>query len=99
MSSDPFRIITAIQSGISTIPIIQYETFYRDDFQLNLVENYILKLRHYKNLHQKLIQDYKFLVKKIELSHHGHSSSAGASDKIFSVDSFKQKNLALEQSQ
>ena len=32
ISSNPFRIITAMKGGFLTIPIIQFESFYRDDF-------------------------------------------------------------------
>jgi len=32
MSSDPFRIVTSMQLGFSTIPIVPFESFYRDDF-------------------------------------------------------------------
>lgn len=32
ISSNPFRIVTAIKYGFLTIPVIQFESFYRDDF-------------------------------------------------------------------
>ena len=32
ISSNPFRIVTAMKMGVYTIPVIQYQSFYRDDF-------------------------------------------------------------------
>ena len=62
VSSHPFMIISSINQGFCTVPMIQYESFYRDDFQLNLVENYILKIRHHNNMYQRVVDDFKFLV-------------------------------------
>lgn len=33
-----------------SIPVVQYESFYREDIQLYLVEHYILKLRHLEEM-------------------------------------------------
>ncbi len=49
-----------------TIPVVPFESFYRDDFQLNLLENYILKNRHLKEMRKKIKHDFKFLTQKIE---------------------------------
>lgn len=62
ISSNPFRIVTAIKYGFLTIPVIQFESFYRDDYQLSLVEHYILKIRHLKDMKKRLRQDFKCLV-------------------------------------
>jgi hypothetical protein len=45
ISSNPLRIVAAIKQGFQTIPIVQFESSNQQDFQLNLVENYILKVR------------------------------------------------------
>jgi hypothetical protein len=66
ISSNPFRIVTAIKYGFLTIPVIQFESFYRDDYQLSLVEHYILKIRHLKDMKKRLRQDFKCLVQKID---------------------------------
>jgi hypothetical protein len=68
VSSHPFRIISAINQGFLTVPIIQYEAFYRDDFQLSLVEHYILKIRHHQTMQERVSQDFKFLTQRIDKS-------------------------------
>ena len=62
ISSNPIRIVSAIKGGFLTIPIIPFESFYRFDFQLSLVEHYILKNRHLKEMSNKITNDFKFLV-------------------------------------
>ena len=37
-----------------------------DDYQLNLLENYILKNRHLKEMRNKIRQDFNFLTQKIK---------------------------------
>jgi len=64
ISSNPFRIIAAIKAGYLTIPVIQFEVSYQEDYQLCLVEHYILKIRHLKDMKKRLREDFKFLVKK-----------------------------------
>jgi len=65
ISSNPFRIVTAIKLNFLTIPVVQYELT-KTDFQLSLVEHYILKIRHLKDMRKRLRQDFKFLVQKID---------------------------------
>ena len=59
-------IMAAIRGGFLTIPVIPYEVFYRDDFQLSLVEHYILKIRHLNNYRGMIRNDFQFLVQEIE---------------------------------
>ena len=58
--------MAALRGGYLVIPVLQYEVFYRDDFQLSLVEHYILKIRHLKNVKTRLRNDFRFLLTKIE---------------------------------
>lgn len=58
LSSDPFRIVAARSQGFLVIPILPYETFYTNDFQLCLVENYILKHRHCNELSIRVKVDF-----------------------------------------
>jgi hypothetical protein len=44
--------------------VVQFESQTKDDFQLNLVENYILKLRHLKEMKKRLATDFKFLIQE-----------------------------------
>lgn len=50
LSSNQLRIVTAMDCGFCAIPVINYQSFMNHDFQLNLVENYVLKLRYSKNI-------------------------------------------------
>ena len=40
------NIVAAIMQGYQTIPIIQYDEHFKDDFQLNLIEHFFLKIKH-----------------------------------------------------
>lgn len=46
LSSNPFRIVTALTNGFQAIPVLPFESLHQNDFQIALVENYILKSRH-----------------------------------------------------
>ena len=50
ISNDPFRIASAMQAGFSTIPVNHFEGLCRDDYQLSLVEQYIITLKHTKEI-------------------------------------------------
>ena len=65
--------MAAIRNGFLVLPVLQYEVFYRDDFQLSLVENYILKIRHLRNMKSRLHNDFKFLMTKIEKARKSNS--------------------------
>ena len=69
ISSNPFRTVAAMKCGFFVLPVIPFESFYRDDFQLSLLEHYILKIRHLKDMKKRLKNDFKFLVQKIEKKH------------------------------
>ena len=46
LSSKPMNIVAALMQGYQTIPIIQYDEHKKDDFQLNLIEHFFLKIKH-----------------------------------------------------
>ena len=53
-----------MKCGFGTVPIIHFEALSRDDYQLNLVEQYIIRLRHSQNKGKQIIEDFKFLRDK-----------------------------------
>jgi len=58
ISSDTFRIAVALNLGFVTIPVIYYASRSNDDYQLNLLENYILKLMHINKLGEQPQVDF-----------------------------------------
>ena len=58
--------MAAMKAEFLVIPVIQYESFYRDDIQLSLLEHYILKIRHLKDMKKRLKNDFSFLKKKLK---------------------------------
>ena len=46
LSSKPMNIVAALIQGYQTIPIIHYDEHKNDDFQLNLIEHFFLKIKH-----------------------------------------------------
>ena len=65
VSSNPQRIVVAKSQGFSVVPIIPYERFYRDDYQLNLLENYLLSIRYRKDMAQKIKNGFEFLLQQV----------------------------------
>lgn len=86
ISSDPFRIIIAKSQGFFALPVIQFESFYRDDYQLNLVENYLLQIRHLEDMVSRLKYDFEYLVQRVYLEIEPHSSKQG----VFKNQSFNE---------
>jgi hypothetical protein len=66
ISQNPISLVSAINQDFLTIPMVKYETFHGDDFQLALVENYMVTLKLSKNVPTKIINDFKFLVQKVD---------------------------------
>ena len=64
VSSHSYRIVVAKSQGFNAVPVVPFESFYRDDFQLNLLENYLLKNRHQKDMAIRLKEDFNFLVQQ-----------------------------------
>ena len=67
LSANQVRLITAMENGFCVVPIMQYSDITIDtDIQLNLVENYLLKLRYFSDLKSKNDIDFGFLKEKQE---------------------------------
>ena len=49
ISSNQFRIVNAMDLGFCAIPIIKFQSFMQNDYQLNLIESYLLKLKYFND--------------------------------------------------
>ena len=58
VSSNPLRIIAAINQDFMTIPVLPFETFYKDDIQLTLLENYVMS----NKTNNHILADFKFMI-------------------------------------
>jgi hypothetical protein len=54
--------VAAMDQGFCAIPIIKFQNFMQNDFQLNLLENYILKLKYDRDMKTKNMRDFGYLV-------------------------------------
>ena len=61
MTSTPKRLVSAMEQGFSGIPVTQYMKF-EEDFQLKIVENYLIKLQLYKDSESKNYKDFGILL-------------------------------------
>ena len=78
ISSNPFRIINALNENFLALPVIPFETNNRDEFQLCLLENYILKYRHHKEMRDRLRRDFTFLLNQIKEQELDDARSCGS---------------------
>ena len=54
-----------MNAGFSTIPVIEHESLSVDDYQLNLIEQYIIRLKLFsENKNEQILNDFKFLLDK-----------------------------------
>ena len=67
MTSNHLRLVAAMNQGYSGIPITQYMKF-DNDIQLNIVENYLIKLIHYNDSESKNHKDFGILLKTVNNS-------------------------------
>ena len=65
LSSRPFSIVAAMDHGFCSVPVIRYQQSPIDDFQLKLIENYIIKLKYSKDNKLRNITDFGFLKQSI----------------------------------
>ena len=56
------RLVAAMHQGFCGIPISKFEGDEENDFELNLVENYLIKLHYNKDSFQKNRQDFGILL-------------------------------------
>jgi hypothetical protein len=66
ISSSPFSIVFAKDCGFSIIPMQKFIGMNKEDFQLNLVENYLLKLRYSNDMKAKNDIDFGFLIHRCQ---------------------------------
>ena len=60
LSPQKLSLVSAINFGFCAIPVSHFLT--HDDFQLNLVEKYLLTLKYYKDTKSKNSLDFNFLT-------------------------------------
>lgn len=58
ISSDPIILVSSMDQGFCSIPITSFFKHDNDDIMLNLLENYLIKLRFYKDTKAKNINDF-----------------------------------------
>ena len=51
-----------MNSGFSTIPVSQFSYDNGDDYQLQLIEEYILKLKNASNRYEQILNDFEYLL-------------------------------------
>ena len=66
MSSNPFRIVVAKSLGFPVLPVVPFEISCSQDFQLNLIEHFILSNIYLKTISRKLLTEFSFLCKESE---------------------------------
>ena len=54
--------MVAMKAGFSTIPITHFEIYSRDNYQLYLIEQYILRLNMIRDKHTVIKNDFKYLL-------------------------------------
>lgn len=58
ISSDPIILVSGMDQGFCSIPISSPKWYNEDDIMLNLLENYLIKLKFYKDTKAKNINDF-----------------------------------------
>lgn len=58
MSSNASRLVMAIKQGFCVIPVTPFKSFNFDDFELNIAENYLIKLKYFKECKHKNCKDF-----------------------------------------
>ena len=76
VSSKHFSIVVAKDCRFSVIPISKFLSSIKDDFQLNLVENYLLKLRYTSDMKAKNDIDFGFLTMRNMLAKQPSANSS-----------------------
>ena len=55
-------IVTAMEHGFCSIPVTKFQCFSQNDYQLNLLENYLATLKNSRDMKTKNQIDFGFLV-------------------------------------
>lgn len=66
ISSNPYRLVSAQHQGMIALPVTPFETDLspKNEYQLCLLESYILKHRHLGNMREILKKDFRFLCQR-----------------------------------
>jgi hypothetical protein len=62
ITSNQFRIVHCMDSGFCAIPVVKFQCFMQSDYQLNLLENYLVKLKYSKEMKTKNQNDFGYLT-------------------------------------
>lgn len=52
--------------GFCALPVVKYDKNAKNDFQLNLLETYLIKLRYFKDMKSKNHKDFGYLMQVID---------------------------------
>ena len=63
-------LVIAMHLGFCGIPITKFNKYDEDDFQLNLLEHYLLKLHLHKNMFGKNLSDFGYMLEKSHIEMH-----------------------------
>jgi len=55
-------VVAAMEHGFCSIPVTKFQCFSQNDFQLNLLENYLVRLKNSKDMKAKNQIDFGFLI-------------------------------------
>ena len=97
LTSNPTSLITAKECNFCVIPISQYSNDGNTDIQLNLVENYLLKLRYTTDMKSKNDIDFGYLKNKEAIKNH-YKSSVVSRDLTSDQSSYENGSLSYLQS-
>ena len=62
LTSNQKRLVAAMDQGFCGIPVLKYQKFDNDDFQLRLIENYLIKHQYFIDAKSKNINDFGILT-------------------------------------
>jgi hypothetical protein len=51
-----------MDAGFCAIPVVKFQAFMQSDYQLNLLENYLVKLKYSKDMKAKNQRDFGYLT-------------------------------------
>ena len=64
LNSNKVRLISCMDQGFCGIPIQEFRKFDKQDIQLRIVENYLIKLQYTKDSKSKNMNDFGIILQK-----------------------------------
>ena len=64
LNSNKVRLISCMDQGFCGIPILEFQKFDKQDIQLRIVENYLIKLQYFKDTKSKNMNDFGIILQK-----------------------------------